>query len=618
MTIRIFILILGLLLASCSDDTANPTPGMGDAQSASPNPERNAYFGDLHVHTTYSFDAYIFGTRATPDDAYRFARGEALRHPAGFDMQLETPLDFYSVTDHAFFLGVIRAMDDASEDISGHPDAKMFSRHETVADRRAAFAGVRTYLDPESDRFGEIHDHTIVGSAWAAIKDAANRHNDPGKFTAFIGYEYTSGPQSQNLHRNVIYQGSDAPEIPFSRIDSPNPEDLWAWMDKHRAKGIESLAIPHNSNGSNGQMFSLVDYKGKPLDAAYAELRMRNEPLVENTQIKGTSDTHPLLSPNDEWADFEIMPFMIATAIKSDVPGSYAREALMNGIELAAKKGFNPYKFGLIGSSDTHNASWSGNDDNYWSKVGVLDDDGVKRGAVPMKEPDKDGNKYQSTYYRYWGGSGLAGVWAEENTREAIYSAFRRKETFSTTGPRIKVRFFGGEQLPTPDAQDLVSQAYAAGVAMGGDLSLTGDTAPEFIVWAIQDARAAPLQRAQIIKGWIEDGSARELVYDVACSGGLTVDPVTHRCPDEGATVDLTSCDISGTGAAELKARWTDPDFNPEQGAFYYVRILQNPTCRWSTWDAIRAGVAPREDLPPTIQERAWSSPIWFTPASGE
>ncbi len=634
MTRLLLILAMLFALAACSNDSEETTPAgevtdpAGEPSSSAPavapepevvlppgNPDRNAYFGDLHVHTNYSFDAYVFGTRATPDDAYRFARGEALEHPAGFTMQLREPLDFYSVTDHAFFLGVLKAMADPSSEISKHPDAKKLTQHETVADRAAAFASVRAFLDPASERYGEINNRDVIRSAWAEIVDAANRNNDPGNFTAFIGYEYTSGPESQNLHRNVIYKSDTAPDIPFSRIDSPNPEDLWAWMDKQREAGIESLAMPHNSNGSNGRMFDLVDFGGKPLDAAYADLRMRNEPLVENTQVKGTSDTHPLLSPNDEWADFEIMPYRVATSISSDIRGSYAREALLNGIELQTKKGFNPFKFGLVGSSDTHNASWSGNDEQYYSKVGHLDSDGVKRGAVPLPEPDEEGNEYQNTYYHYWSGSGLAAVWSERNTREDIYAAFRRKETFSTTGPRIKVRFFGGSGLPEADSPTLVADSYAAGVPMGGDLSVAADTDPEFIVWVTQDPLDAPLQRAQIIKGWIEDGSAKEQVFDVACSNGLAVDPATHRCPDNEATVNVEDCSTTGTGAAEMKVKWQDPDFNPETGAFYYVRVLQNPTCRWSTWDAIRAGVKPRGDLHATIQERAWSSPIWYTPA---
>ena len=620
---RIFIYLLGFLLVACSREQPENIVVESAAETdipqklPAPNSERNAYFGDLHVHTTYSFDAYIFGTRATPDDAYRFARGEALRHPGGFDMQLDEPMDFYAVSDHAFFLGIMKAMADPTTEISKHPDASRFTQHESIADRNAAFQGIRPYIDPESKRFKEILDVGEMESAWTSIVESANRHNDPGRFTAFVAYEYTSGPESQNLHRNVIFKGSDAPDAPFSRLDSPNPEDLWRWMDSNREQGLESLAIPHNSNGSNGQMFNLVDFSGATLDTAYADLRMRNEPLVENTQVKGTSDTHPLLSPNDEWADFEIFPYRIATRIPSEINGSYVREALLNGINMQSERNFNPFKFGVVGSSDTHNASWSGNDDNYWSKVGMMDANGVLRGAVPLPEPDANGNEYRDVYYNYWGGSGLAAVWAEENTRESIYAAFRRKETFSTSGPRISVRFFAGTKLPSFDSVNLVRDAYANGVSMGADLLHSGEGVPEFIAWAVKDTRSAGLQRLQIVKGWIEAGETKEQVYDVACSDGIVVDPVTHRCSDNGATVNLTDCSVTAdVGASELKAKWHDPEFKAEQYAFYYVRVLENPTCRWSTWDAIRAGIAPRKDLPATIQERAWSSPIWYTPLS--
>ena len=409
--------------------------------------------------------------------------------------------------------------------------------------------------------------------------------------------------------------GAEGPDLPMSRIDSGNPEDLWRWMDEQREQGIEALAIPHNSNGSNGKMFNLVDYAGNPLDAAYADLRMRNEPLVEISQVKGTSDTHPALSPNDEWADFEIMPFRIASDLTSQTEGSYVREALMNGLEFQEKKDFNPFKFGIVSASDTHNATYAGDEDNYWSKVGIVDDDPVERGSVPLPEPREDGNLYADTYFNTWSAAGLAAVWAEENTREAIYNAFRRKETFGTSGPRIKVRFFAGADLPGLEQEDVFRKAYDAGVPMGGELQIEGDTSPEFLIWASRDAHSAPLQRLQVIKANVREGKTVEKVYDVACSDGASVDPDTHRCPDNGATVNLEDCSIStDVGSAELKALWTDPDFDANELSLYYVRVLENPVCRWSTWDAIRAGVAPREDLHATIQERAWTSPIWLQP----
>lgn len=618
------------LLGGCSDNTPTapetgqvaeaPAPFPAQAAEAEPartagfSSERNAYFGDLHVHTMYSFDAFIFGTTSSPDDAYEFARGGSITHPAGFEMQLQVPLDFYRVTDHAFYIGVLREMANPDSEISTHPIAAGMSDLGGAVERGAKFREILAFLGSEEGP--EINDPAIRKSAWDDIVAAANRHNDPGNFTAFIGYEYTASASDRgNLHRNVIFRGDVGPELPFSRLDSSNPEDLWNWMDNNRAQGIESLAIPHNSNGSNGRMFMLTDNSGRPLDDAYANRRMRNEPLVEISQVKGTSDTHPALSPNDEWADFEIMPLRIATNLYSEPNGSYVRQAFLNGLKMQAEEGFNPYKFGVIGSSDTHNATYAGEEHDYWSKVGLRDADGTLRGSVPLPEPTAEGEIYTDTYFDTWSAAGLAGVWAEENTRASIYDAFRRKETFGTSGTRMKVRFFGGYDLPGADDPDMLTQAYAAGVPMGGDLLAESDESPSFIAWIAKDPNSAPLDRLQIVKGWVEDGETREEVYDIACSEG-TVDTDTHRCLDNGARVDISDCSITeGVGAAELRAGWQDPGFDPEQHAFYYVRGLENPTCRWSTWDAIRAGVDPHPDLQPTIQERVWSSPIWLTPA---
>jgi len=563
----------------------------------------------------YSFDAFIFGTTSSPDDAYEFAKGGTIIHPAGFDMNLDTPLDFYGVSDHAFYLGVLRQMADPSSEISKHPAATGMSTLGGSDDRGSKFTAILQFM--RSEQGPEINDPVIRKDAWDDIVASANRHNDPGNFTAFVAYEYTASDADRgNLHRNVIFRDDIAPELPFSRLDSSNPEDLWAWMDNNRANGIESLAIPHNSNGSNGSMFMLTDNAGRPIDDAYANLRMRNEPLVEITQVKGTSDTHPALSPNDEWADFEIMPFRIATSLYSEPNGSYVRQAYLNGLKMQAEGGFNPYKLGVIGSSDTHNASYAGDEDDYWSKVGLRDANGVLRGSVPLSEPRANGELYADTYFNTWGAAGLAGVWAEENTRAAIYDAFRRKETFGTSGTRMKVRFFAGNDLPELDDEDFIGKAYGGGVPMGGDLIANAAEIPSFIAWVAKDPNSASLQRLQIIKGWVEDGEAQEQVFDVACSDGGSVDPTSHRCPDNEAQVNLLDCSISeGLGAAELKARWQDPSYDPDQHAIYYVRALENPTCRWSTWDAIRAGVAPRPDLPATIQERIWSSPIWVTPS---
>ena len=623
------VVLMGLPLAGCTGGDGRVTAAgpqnaavstsaaeSAGAAATAPNPLRNVYFGDLHTHTNFSYDAFLNGTRATPDDAYRYAQGEPLTHAAGFEIRLDRPHDFYAVTDHASFLGMLPAMLDPEQEVSRHPDAELARRiaagELTGADRGAAYADIRAHT--LGVREGLL-DLNVVRSAWRETIAAAERHNDPGRFTTFIAYEFTGSPENQNLHRNVIFRGSAVPEVPFSRLDSFNPEELWAWMDRNREAGIEALAIPHNSNGSNGLMFRLSTYAGEPLDASYAEVRTRNEPLVEITQTKGTSDTHPALSPNDEWADFEIWSYRIGGGTTPSQPsGSYVREAYLNGLRLEEERGINPFRFGLVGATDNHAGSGAPSESDYFTAGGR-----PQRGAsIPFDPPRPDGSLYSaSPLGAIRGASGLTGVWAEENTRESIYDAFRRKETFATTGPRMRLRFFAGYDYPDALANDpdLISAAYDGGVAMGGELVAPGRRVPRFLVWASRDPAGNPLARLQIIKGWMEGGEAHERVYDAACSDGLSVDPDTHRCPENGATVDLDTCAVSDdAGDAELRTLWSDPDFDPTQRAVYYVRALENPSCRWSTWEAVRAGVEPRADLPATIQERAWSSPIWVTP----
>ena len=636
-----------------------------------PNKDRNPYYGDLHVHTKYSFDAYVFGVTASPDDAYRYAKGAAVKHPLGYEMKLREPLDFYAVTDHGFYMGMIQAYADTSTDISQNDFAEPFHNLnrldnltvESAGERSNIFSSVlgATIIKPYPDWHPNLlkayfsrntqgalrsFDYDIHKSAWADVARSANEHNDPGNFTTFIGYEFTTSTDIEggNLHRNVIFESSKASIRPWTRIDSINPEDLWTWQDRLREKGVDTISMPHNSNGSNGQMFEMESFKGNALDVEYAEKRMRNEPLVEITQVKGTSETHPLLSPDDEWADFEIMDVRVGSRppTYSKPSGSYVREAYLNGLTLEFTKQGNPYKFGLIGSTDTHVVASSLDESNYWSKVGLLDGDPENRGSVPLKEENVarleeymrafnqpistvslEQGEYANTGFTQWGASGLAAAWAEENTRESLFAAFRRKETFATTGPRISVRFFGGYNLSSIDlnSESLVSEAYSKGVTMGADLLNNDDQIPEFIVWALRDMNSAPLQRIQIIKGWIDMNSGRpkEKVFDVACSDGLEPDPITNRCPDNGARVNINDCSItSNIGSSELKTVWKDPEFKVDDKAFYYVRVLENPTCRWSTWDAIKSGFKPREGLHETIQERAWSSPIWYIPKQSE
>ena len=613
-------------------DTINANPAS--------NANRNAYFGDLHVHTNYSFDAFAFGTVASPYDAYRFAKGEAIKHPSGFDVQLNAPLDFYAVTDHAMFLGAVKAAADTSTVFSRQDhvqglhnlNAPENQNFESVPQRITAFS---TFLPDTLAKVasGSIDPdlvNQIAKDAWTDTIRAAEAFNDPGDFTTFVAYEFTSSTDDRgNLHRNVIFQGADRlPAMPFSRFHSQNPEGLWDWMDGLRQNGIEALAIPHNSNGSNGQMFKLVDWASNPVDDAWARKRIRNEPLVEVTQVKGTSETHPFLSDSDEWADFEIMPYRVATNLPSEPKGSYAREALLDGLTLAEAGITNAYQFGLVGATDTHVGASSLDESNFFSKVGLLDADGERRGSVPidagtaevirsagrLNVEEINGRNYATGGYETWSASGLTGVWAEENTREALYEALRRKEVFATSGPRIKIRLFAGYDYGESDE---IADRYAKGVPMGAELHGADGRAPILVASALQDPNSAALQRLQIIKGWVASGQTHEQVYDVACSDGGQVDPVTHRCPDNGAKVDLSDCSITeNVGAPNLEVVWKDPDHNPEHRAFYYARALENPTCRWSTWDAIKAGVEPRPDLKKTLQERAWTSPIWVMPLS--
>ena len=656
--------LIFLLITGCSDDSLNIQSQVefdskiDEEKTTDFNEDRNLYFGDTHVHTKYSFDAYIFGTTASPDDAYSFAKGAPIKHPLGFDMQLSEPLDFYAVTDHGFFLGMFEKLADTSHPASSLPGADPYhdinapgnTGIDSISRRRNAFSNF-FWLSTFGNKFSQwralnfknnialsmpMFDYAVHKSAWKEIAESAQRNYEPGKFTTFIGYEFTTNSgdlEGGNLHRNVLFENSNYPKRPWTRIDSMNPEDLWAWMDRLRNKGLDSIAIPHNSNGSNGRMFETKYWNGNLLDTSYADLRSRNEPLVESTQVKGTSDTHPLLSPDDEWADFEIFPYRIGRGKTfSDPGGSYVRQAYRRGIGLNWEARGNPYKFGVIGSSDTHTAAGAFVESDFYAKVGVLDGLPPLRGTIPLDEEEyklltsddnnsnlfteREQGRYVDTYYSLWSASGLAAVWAEENTRESIFAAFRRKETYATSGNRIKLRFFAGLDYQDLNlgAENLIKLAYDRGVPMGSDLVAEGEKQPAFLIWAQKDQRTTSLQRLQVIKGWVDpsDGSTHEKIYDAVCSDGLKVNPNNFRCPDNGARVDLADCSVSDTGAAELKTLWSDPDFNPNHNAFYYVRVLENPSCRWTAWDAVKNGRDPREDLDPIIQDRAWSSPIWY------
>jgi hypothetical protein len=612
-------LTLAAALAACSpveDPTLLPAFDAATVQPAPPkpallpNPHRNLLWGDLHIHTSYSTDAYTMGTRASPDDAYVFTRGGTIEHGAGYPIRIDRPLDFAAVTDHAEYMGTARL--DETELVLERRSLRDRLLNDGPLQMTYAFIGATAAI-AGGDLSADTPAVKQVGmDAWAYMVETADRHYEPGVFTTLVGYEWTSMPASQNLHRNVIYRDTQVPAIPFSSLDSDNPEDLWDALDAQRAQGKRVMAIPHNGNVSNGLMYDRVQFDGSPMTAQYAQQRMRNEPVSEIMQIKGTSETHPLLSPEDEFADFEIMTSQLsASGAFSEPRGSYARDALRAGLEMSHREGFNPYRFGVIGSSDSHNASTSVEENNHHGKLPVMDGTAALRLGKAVMLP--------SRYLRQkrWGAAGLAAVWAQENTREAVFDALARRETYATSGPRMSLRFFAGfdysQQMMV--AADLLARAYAGGVPMGGEL--IGQRPPRFAVWASKDPQGANLDRLQIIKAWVDSqGLSHERIYNIAASDKRAADENGALVP-VGNTVDVATASYSNSiGAVELRVLWQDPDFDPGQRAFYYARALEIPTPRWSTYDAMRLGIDAPD--PVSIQERAISSAIWFQPERAE
>jgi hypothetical protein len=590
-----------------------PAPPAEPARPA-PNPERDVFFGQTHLHTSWSMDAYIIGnTMAGPEEAYQFALGRPVRHPGGHDVQLKRPLDFQGVTDHSEYMGMIPLANDPSSPISKLPIAEKL-KVRSQADVVPIFKMLAGSL-AKREPMKELLSPEMAGTVWKNACDIADKYYQPGTFTTFASYEWTSAPGSRNMHRNIFFKDSKkVPVVPYSAIDSDRAEDLWTWMEGQRAAGNECLAISHNANLSDGIMFPLeVDGKGRPIDAAWAQHRMNNEPLSEIHQLKGTSETSPELSPTDEFAGYELMSFLLGVDNSSSRPhGSYIREAYQNGLAMQQTRGYNPYKFGVVGASDSHNtvAPYS-QSDNFGSHASL---DATPEARIAGKVEAGMAVTKLST-------SGLGGVWAEENTRESIFAAMRRKEVFGTSGVRIKVRLFGGwnYQANAVDQRDWVKAGYAGGVPMGGDLPAKSSKEPTFIVWAVKDPDDANLDRIQIVKGWTKDGQSFEKVFDVAWSGDRKADPATGKVPAVGSTVDIKEATYTNDiGAVELKKVWKDPEFDPSLHAFYYVRVLQIPTPRWSTYDAKKVGVAPPSEVPATVQERAWTSPIWYTPTVEE
>lgn len=588
-------------------DPATAKP-MATLERRPADPDRQAFFGDLHIHSALSADAFVFGVRAMPDDAYRFAKGASLAHGNGAEIRLSRPLDFAAVTDHSEFLGITRERNEGLL-----VERSLRDRLQNDSKLELSWLYMQTMGELWNNVGADVPaaGDDIRASAWQTIIGAAESHYEPGAFTTFIAYEWTrSGPSGTHLHRNVIYGSSLAPDLPVSARDAPDAQDLWEELDRQRQSGIPVLAIPHNPNLSGGKTFAVTDMAGEPFDGEYIATRRRNEPLTEIFQVKGTSETHPSLSPDDEFADFEIQDELVPSGAKVDLRGGYARPAQRVGLEIAARSGSNPFDFGVIGSSDGHGASSPIEEDNFFGKLPMLDGSAAIRldQATLIPEGTLPASK--------WGAAGLAGIWAEENTRESLFAAMRRKETFATSGPRIRIRMFGGWDLePALLARnDLVGECYRRGVAMGGTLPpRTNQDAPRFVVWAMKDPNGANLDRLQIVKGWVdEDGRSHEQIHDVAASDAREPDEDGRFAPIP-STVDVENARYDNVnGASELSAHWQDPDFDPAERAFYYARVLEIPTPRWSTYDAKRLGI--EAPAPHSIQERAVGSSIWYTP----
>jgi hypothetical protein len=589
---------------------AQPTEASGAA-------DRQLLWGDTHVHTINSTDGFFSGSaNADIETAYRYARGLPVLHPrTGPRIRIDRPLDFIVIADHAEMLSVSRRLRDRDEQIMATPAGRRLHRIWSEEGGRALLSALISVNNPGAleDVIRDLNVPVIREPGWAVQVEAAERNNRPGTFTAMIGWEWTSTPGGLNLHR-VVFTDADGDVarqfLPFNFYDSNRPEDLWNFFEETRERtGADFIAMPHNSNLSNGLMFDLTDSDGNPFTAAYAARRARWEPVVEITQYKGTSETHPSLSPRDEFASYEIRERLLGPGPAMPEPGSFVRSALGRGLAEQARIGVNPFRFGLIGSTDSHTGFSSVREDDFLGKMGE------------DLFPAERANVNPDIVFPAWdmSASGLAGVWADSNTRRGIFDAFRRREVFATTGPRISLRLFAGYGFEPGDdrARDFAEIGYRRGVPMGG--VLTGDSAgraPQFVIRAVRDPRGANLDRVQVVKGWLgADGEMHERVYDVVWSGDRRIGADGHL-PAVGNTVDLSTGRYRNTiGAAELAVLWRDPDFDPAQSAFYYVRVLEIPTPRHHVFDMLALGMDPASsNRPATIQERAFSSPVWYRP----
>jgi Protein of unknown function (DUF3604) len=606
--------------------TAAPSGTQAGSPAATPipsNPLKEAYFGEQHLHTAYSLDAYLGGTRLTPSDAYRFAKGEEVE-VNGSKVKLHAPLDWAAVTDHAEYLGEMYSTMVAGAPGHDNPQLQELRRMTSYEDREKWFL---EYVQKANRGTTPQHapfyagPETAIGG-WKVVLAAAAEHYKPGTFTTIPAFEWSAAPKGGNLHRNVFFRDTNVPERPMSYVDINREEALWSWMAGLEKQGMKVIAIPHNSNASKGMMFSAQDSKGDPLTLEYAEMRSRFEPLIEMMQIKGNSEVHRWFWAADEFADFENADSLgdySGRDLKAFGKQNWVRWGLIKGLAHQKSLGVNPYHYGIVGGTDTHNGTPANVDEDNFA----IGSHGSADGTVERRRTSEIGGWLKG---KDLNPGALTGVWAPQNTREAIWDAMKARETFATSGPRLKVRLFGrlGAMEKPTDARRLVETGYAQGVPMGGTLapspeaSARAGTAPSFTVWAMKGPDDANLDRIQIVKGWVDaKGEPQDRVFDVAWSGDRKPGK-DGKVPAVGNTVDVTKAAYTNTiGSAELMGTWTDPSFDPAQGAVYYLRVLQIPTPRWSTYDAVRAGLPLLPGVPATVQERAWSSPIWYTPTGG-
>jgi hypothetical protein len=623
----IFALSIVLQPASASPYPTVSQEDLVEKKAYSPFVDRSypdqVFFGDTHFHTEVSFDAGLIGTTLDIHDAFRLARGEQVTSNTGQPVQLIRPLDFLAVTEHAEFNGLATGLRESNPLLLADPWGKStYEKFNSGPEgRMAAFQDIIKWGTIKLEN--PFSDDELSRSIWHKSVKIADQYYQPGRFTSLMGFEWSASPGGNNLHRVVLFEdGAEktSQTLPFSLFDGPEPQDLWAYMAAYEDKtGGNVLAIPHNGNLSNGLMFSEKTASGEPMDRAYAAERIRWEPLHETTQIKGDAETHPLLSPDDEFADFESWDVsnISGSAAKEEwmLKYEYARPALKLGLKLGKDLGVNPYKFGLIGATDAHTGLATSREENYFGKYAHTEPSSNRHNGevIPADDPALRILTSQES------ASGLVAVWARENTREELFSAMRRKEVYATTGTRIRVRVFGGWDFEPDEVRrpDFTAQGYRRGVPMGGDLrGVPVGGAPRFMIRALRDPDGANLDRVQIIKGWLDDkGETHERIFDVAVSDGREIGADGRVREPVGNSVDVPAATYTNSiGDAVLSAYWQDPDFDPQASAFYYVRVLEIPTPRWTTYDAAFFGIDLPDNVPATIQDRAYTSPIWYTP----